>query len=284
MGKVAILTDSSCDLTLDFCKKNGIFMAPLSIILADRVLKDKFEIETADLFKEMETIVATTSTPSEGDFDRAYDALIDQGYTSVIGIMMSSALSGTYNVACTVAERRTEIPSLILDTKKVAIPQGYFILHALELIKEGKSISEIYDILASKIEDSNFFAAVHSLDYLVRGGRLSKVSGAFGSALNIRPVLTLDPQGKLETLGKVRGEKKVIEQMKAHVEDFIGDHKRYWIGFVYGSDPASNDYLKEICADLASKAEKVTDNRISAVIGAHSGPEVTAVAAYLLDE
>lgn len=284
MSKIAILTDSSCDLTLDFCKENGIFVAPLSIILEDRVLKDKYEIDTQDLFKEMETIVATTSTPSEGDFERVFDAIIAQGYEGVIGLMMSSELSGTYNVACTVAKRRKEIPSLILDTKTVAILQGYHILYALEMIRAGNSISEIYDILKEKTVDAKFFLTVHSLDYLVRGGRLSKVSGAFGSALNIKPLLTLDETGKLLTLEKVRGEKKVTQKIRSHLENFIGDHKRYWLGFVYGDDPASNDLLKEACVDFIHNAEKVTDNRVSAVLGAHTGPDVSAVAVYLLDE
>lgn len=275
MQKIGILTDTTCDLGLDIQNRSNIKIIPLQIIFNDgRTFRDVYDISYEEAMNSLDSFDAKTSLPSMADAMKAFDEFIKEGYTHVITMNISHNLSGTYNMVKNISEEYKE--KLIIEnieTSSVAYALGYVVEEASKKCDEGKSFQEIIDFIKEKFKKSEINFAVETLKYLQKGGRVSKLTGTLGEALDIKPIINLDPEGRLVPIDKVRGRKKSIIKIDNLVRNMAKNEKLEIIFIAHGNRIEDANQLKERMKDIDEKVEIRIVN-LGTLVSVHAGPGV----------
>lgn len=270
MEKIGVLTDSSCDLTLETLKENNIEMLPIRIIYKEREFLDKITITSEEMYESLSTEIPTTSLPDLKTTDKILDKFIDEGYTDLIIVCVSNKLSGTLNSIRLIAEEKSGINFHFLDTKTLGYPQGAIVLEVAKLVKQGKTAEEIVQAFESIRNRTHGFITFNTLEYLKRGGRIGKISGTIGEILHIKPIVSSDDDGELYTYTKTRGRKKAISKMKNILFEYLEKSKcRVWV-----LSGAADEEAKEFFEKVKGH-ENIIDislEQIGAAMGIHTGP------------
>lgn len=283
MKKYAIVTDSASNILPEDCEGQDLYMLPLTITFGERSYRDKHDLTGDQLAAMLDHEKPLSSAPVLGDAQALIEVLKAKSYDGILGLSMPAALSSTYDVMAGVLDR-VDVPSRLVDTQTVSIPQSEYVHHAQHLFGQGWDLDRVADLLSQKVlsGDAVFFAYVQSLDYLIAGGRLSRLQGIAGKVLQIKPIVNLSPEANVEVLEKMRGKKRTLAKMVEYAENFV-QGKSYRIGFVYGRHPDQVKDLKDACAHLIEGADHVSEGQISTLIMAHSGPDVSAITLYRYD-
>ncbi|MEK4737114.1 MULTISPECIES: DegV family protein [Bacillus] len=282
---VKIITDSAADLPLELLQAYDIDLIPLRVYdEAETEYLDGVTLKSVTLLQKMrEGAVYKTSLPSLETFQEKFVSYAKEG-NPCIYLAFSSELSGTYQssvlIKKEVKETYTDLDLEIIDTKCASLGQGIVVLEAAKMAKEGASKEEILNRVAFLMEHMEHIFTVADLQYLVRGGRLSKVAGFIGGLLNIKPILNVD-EGKLVPLEKVRGKKKVLSRIVDIMEERGKDLKGQTIGMTHGDDLETAEALKVLITERFG-CEVFIVNTIGAAIGAHTGPG--ALTLFFLNE
>ncbi|WP_088070346.1 DegV family protein [Gottfriedia luciferensis] len=277
---VKIITDSAADLPKEIIEQYKIDVIPLRVYSEDE--KEYFDGETLDsktLFNEMRNgKVFKTSLPS---YEHIYNTFIKYAKenTTCIYIAFSSELSGTYQsttmVKNEIGEEYPNVDLEIFDTKSASIGQGLIAVNAAKLALSGATKDEIIHSIENSIQTIEHIFTVDDLQYLVRGGRLSKVAGLVGNLLNIKPNLHVE-EGKLVPLEKVRGSKKVVKRMLEIMESRGTNLSNQIIGISHGDDLNKAIEIRNAMTEAFGCKEFVI-NSIGSAIGAHAGPGTLAI-------
>jgi DegV family protein with EDD domain len=282
---VKIITDSAADLPVELLQAYDIDLIPLRVYdEAETEYLDGVTLESVTLLQKMrEGAVYRTSLPSLETFQEKFVSYAKEG-NPCIYLAFSSELSGTYQSSVVIKEEVKEtyanLDLEIIDTKCASLGQGLVVLEAAKMAKDGASKEDILkrvDFLMSHMEH---IFTVADLQYLVRGGRLSKVAGFIGGLLNIKPILNVE-EGKLVPLEKVRGKKKVLSRIVDVMEERGKDLKGQTIGMTHGDDLETAEALKSLITERFG-CEVFIVNTIGAAIGAHTGPGVITL--FFLNE
>lgn len=223
MQKIGILTDTTCDLDNNILNKyKNIKAVPLKIIYSYGTFEDKVNITPEEIYNSFEKEIPSTSLPDFQSINRVIQEFVDEGYTHIIAITISSGLSGTSNAIRLALEDFPQLTSTVFDTKILSVPEGLQVLEAADLIQEGKSYEEVLEILPSIRKRSFGYYTVNTLEYLKKGGRIGKVAGTIGDILNVKPIISINDDGVYYTVNKVRGRKqavsKLIDILKEHLD------------------------------------------------------------------
>ncbi|MEC2745799.1 DegV family protein [Bacillus cereus] len=282
---VKIITDSAADLPVELLQAYDIDLIPLRVYdEAETEYLDGVTLESVTLLQKMrEGAVYRTSLPSLETFQEKFVSYAKEG-NPCIYLAFSSELSGTYQSSVVIKEEVKEtyanLDLEIIDTKCASLGQGLVVLEAAKMAKDGASKEDILkrvDFLMSHMEH---IFTVADLQYLVRGGRLSKVAGFIGGLLNIKPILNVE-EGKLVPLEKLRGKKKVLSRIVDIMEERGKDLKGQTIGMTHGDDLETAEVLKSLITERFG-CEVFIVNTIGAAIGAHTGPGVITL--FFLNE
>ncbi|MFB5248940.1 DegV family protein [Bacillus mycoides] len=282
---VKIITDSAADLPVELLQAYDIDLIPLRVYdEAETEYLDGVTLKSVILLQKMrEGAVYKTSLPSLETFQEKFVSYAKEG-NPCIYLAFSSELSGTYQSSVLIKEEvketYTDLDLEIIDTKCASLGQGIVVLEAAKMAKEGASKEEILNRVAFLMEHMEHIFTVADLQYLVRGGRLSKVAGFIGGLLNIKPILNVD-EGKLVPLEKVRGKKKVLSRIVDIMEERGKDLKGQTIGMTHGDDLETAEALKALITERFG-CEVFIVNTIGAAIGAHTGPG--ALTLFFLNE
>ena len=276
MQKIAILTDSSCDLSKEERKQQGIFMLPVKIIYSDGEYLDHLTISPKDVYDRIKTEVPKTSLPSADYMNEIFDKIEEDGYTHVVGIFLSSALSGTFNAIRLQLQERKSFKYTMFDSKILGYPLGTIVLKVYELINLGKTFEEITEYLPIIRENTYGFYTVETLEYLKKGGRIGRVTGTIGEFLHIKPIITVDEKGTYISVAKARGRKLSLKKLKAIADDLVaqGNCKLY---ILHGNSLEEAIALKESFVGHPN----ITDldiREIGPALGIHAGPGMIAFA------
>ena len=229
--KIALLTDSSADLRWDQARENNIFFVPLRILCEDGEYLDGVNITGPDIYQRLHNgELPQTSLPRVEDFSAKLREIFDLGYDGVIAVMLSSGLSGTYNLARILAGECAEqgYAMKVFDSVSGALGQGMTVLQLAEDIKNGMGWEELTERRAPQLIANTYpFFSVDTLEYLVKGGRIGKVTAMAGTMLQIKPIITFAPDGQLQSVAKVRGRHQVMRKLVDMAVDRCGEHKRY---------------------------------------------------------
>lgn len=276
MIKYRIITDSSCGITVQEGEKLNVTILPLTLLYMGKEYKDGIDIKTDDFYKllfskEGQMDFPKTSMVSPLEFSKIYEECLAKGEIPIV-LPISSSLSATYQSACIAKEAFGDKEIYVIDTKTALGALKVLILALTS--KSFNTITDLLDEINYLLQHIRFYAVPLTLQYLYRGGRLSKTSALLGNLLNLKPILTVDNNtGKVLPLAKVRG----IKHAYLKINDFIKENPidfNYPLDFGYSSDIKNVNELKSYLSDDITI---YTMTQISPVVGAHVGPNACAI-------
>ncbi len=269
-------TDSTANLPVEYYQKLDIKMIPMQINLNGEIYDDlSADLPPEKFYQFMrEGAVPTTTQINEYRAKEYFEELLKAG-EDILHIGFSSGLSGSTDTLKRVAQDLNKTHKnkiVVVDSLNAAAGEGILVLHAHDMMQAGKSIDEIASEILSLREKSCAYFTVEALKYLVRGGRLSKISGMLGTLLKIKPILRVDEQGKLVAFKKVISRRKSIGELANICKEKIGDKKYVIINHAVCLEDAHKlaEMLKEFGVEPI-----VCD--LTQVIGCHTGPGLLAV-------
>lgn len=268
---IKIVTDSTCDLPREFVEKYDIKVVPLSVNFGDDSYLDGIEISNKEFYDRLRNSdkLPTTSQVSPGEFVEVFNEILDKD-DEVLGIFLAKEFSGTFPSAKIAKDIIKSDKIHLIDSRGVTGALAAVVLAAGDLIQRGLSIENIELRLDEFIRNSESILVIDTLEYLVKGGRISKAQGAIGSVLSVKPVLTIG-DGKLDTLAKVRGRKKGIKWMIDWVKDNRFDLSDKRVFILDTDDPKFHQDIKDALLENFEVGE-IIDIEVGAVVGTHGGP------------
>jgi len=283
-NKIAILTDSCSDVPQNLLDRFCIYQMALGINYKDKSYRDRIDITPEEVYENLQNEIPHTSLPSMGEIYETIEKIIADGYTQIVIPVISSGLSGTYNAIKTACENFKNIETAVIDTKNIALGSGFLSVYAAQLVEKQLSFEEIVKKVEAKIEDSYIFYSLQTLQYLVKGGRLGRVEGMFGSMLQIKPIIACDKDGIYYTVEKVRGRKQSINKLIEIVQDKIKDKKNYYLTICHGYAQEEADKIKERMSPYIKNATIFMEGQISPALGVHTGPGLIGIGYFDLDD
>ncbi|MFT9849300.1 DegV family protein [Aneurinibacillus sp. REN35] len=282
MRKFVIVTDSCCDLPKEVVAKESIDYVSLIGVCNDGEYQDDFgQTLTHESFYERmaQGEQFTTSQPSTQDFCEMFTRYASQE-VDVIYLGVSSGLSGTCGGAAVAkAMVQEEYPAAVIhlvDTRTASLGQGILVLEALALQKSGKLADEIVEAITEKVRRFRTYMTVNDLGHLVRGGRLTKLQAAIGGLLNVKPMLRLTEEGKVEVLTRIRGRKKALTYLVERIVDEIKHAQGQVISISHGHCLEDALEIKRMVLERV-QVKDVLVHFIGPVVGVYGGVGALAV-------
>ncbi|MBQ7016694.1 MAG: DegV family protein [Firmicutes bacterium] len=276
---VRIIIDSTVDI--DPKLKNRFTIVPLTVHFGDEEYLDGITLNHKQFYEKLieSDVLPTTSQAPPIAFAEVFEQVAAAGDTAVV-ITIASQLSGTFQSAL-VAAQDYEGKIFVVDSRTAAIGSGILAELALNLARGGASAAEIFDKLLVMRDRICLVALLDTLEYLKKGGRISKTAAFAGSMLSIKPVISIK-DGVIHTLGKARGSKQgnnllITEIQNAGGVDF---DLPLLLGYTGLSDAMLNKYIEDSASIWQGNVDELTTTAIGSVIGTHAGPGAVAVAFF----
>lgn len=276
-----LLTDSSCDLSNELAKELNIEVLPMEFQMEGKIYKhylDAREMSLEDFYSKLESgIYATTTQINYDSYVNYFEPYLEKGI-DILYVSISLGISGSYNT-CKIAikdlqEKYPDRKIYIVDPCCDSAGLGLLMYYAGQKYKNGLDIDGLRDYLEEfKLKICHFFV-VDDLDHLKRGGRISAVSATFGKALQIKPLLSADNDGKLVTVGKIRGTNKVYEEFVKKLQRDGEDLKNQTVFIAHANAADKAEKLKEL---ITPYVKEVVITKVGPVIGAHVGSGMMAL-------
>lgn len=284
MKSIAVIAISTSCLDYLNIEADNLTIVRSNIIMGETQYKDYVEMDSDGFYQKLQehkNLVPTSSMPSVGDFMNAYETLEEKGYKEVIVITLSSTLSGAYQTA-QMGKNQYEgaLKITLFDTKNAGIGEGFFTLEALKMIEAGKSLDDVISALKTLRENRKQFFMVDDLEHLVKNGRLSGIGGFFGGLFKIKPILTLNDDGRIVPFEKVRTRNKAIERMAEWIIEGVKNHSNYLIVYNTSDQLEGHEQLKALL-DEALPPHKTLVAPISPVIAIQTGPGMVGAAYFI---
>lgn len=276
---IKIITDSAADLPKDIINRYNIQVLPLYVYLDDKEFFDGETLTTDQLYHDMRNEkVYKTGQVSPESFKKVFEEQAKSG-RDCIYIAFSSGLSGTYQASVIAREEvLEEYPNFkidIIDTKCASLGFGLVVYKAALMAEEGKSQNEIIEAVKFHSEHTEHIVTVDNLEYLYRGGRVSRTSAFLGGILNIKPIIHVK-DGKLIPIEKIRGRKKALKRLVEIAEE-RGDHlKNQTIAISHGDCIEEAENVKDMMIEKFG-CKEVIISTIGCAVGAHAGPGTVAL-------
>lgn len=274
-AKTAIMVDSGCDISQEFIENYDIKVLRLKVLYGDRMYSDGLDIDPLEVYRRFPQEIPTTSTPNMYEVSELVNEIKSEGYEKIIGITISSGLSGTYN-AVAMAFEEEDIETFAFDTKNISIGAGLLAMWAAKKLSEGWTFEAVKHGLNDKINDSKVFFYMDTLDYLRKGGRISPAVAIVGKALNLKPIISCNEKGTYYTVSKIRGQHKGLEKLMDSLKDYIGDKKAY-LAIMNGDGTRYLDIIRARIKEMFPQCEVVVDKQITATMAIHTGPGLIGV-------
>ncbi len=273
---IRIITESTCDITFEEAKELNLHMYAMPLSFGDETFYDKVTITTGEFYEKLAAsdVLPTTALITPSQFIEMFDMYPDE---PIICLLISKKLSGTFNSACVAVEECGRKDIYVIDGHSVTIGNQLLIREACRLRDEGKSAEEIVDIILKLSDKVEITALIETLEYLVKGGRISGVSGFLGGMLNLKPIIRV-ADGVVSTIGKQRGSAKAFEYVKQEVLNRYDSTMPVIIGYSQDSSRMQD------MAKTLNQPEDTAFTEIGSVIGVHAGPGIVGVAYFKKDE
>ena len=284
--KIALLTDSCADISPQLARENHIFMVPLRILCADGEYLDGVNIRAADIYRRLQAgELPQTSLPAGEDIGKALRQIVAEGYDGVIAVMLSSGLSGTFNLTRVIAEEcRGMLQVKVFDSLNGSLGLGMTVLQLAEDIQNGMGWRELTERRAPQLIAGSFpFFSVDTLEYLQKGGRIGKVTATAGMLLQIKPLLTFAPDGQLQSVAKVRGRHQVIDKLVALTVQRCGEHKRYNLAVANGGAPEEMAQVKEKLTAALPNYDHIWEGESDGTLCVYIGDGILGAAVQVLE-
>ncbi len=280
VGDIGLVADSTCDLPPEIIEKHHIYLVPIVIHIGKDTYLDKVNMMPSDFLNILTTTSEKllTSQPPPASFKEIYKQVISR-YKNIISIHISEKLSGTIQGAYMGRKDLEGSDKIhIINSKNSTIALGLLIKETAQWIKEGLDLEEILKRLESAIKSSRIFIAVPTLKYIMRSGRLNRTKGLLGTMLNLKPILTLDSEGRIVEAAKVIGRQRVIKKTLDLALSYAKSVKNPRFGIAHvGAPDLANWYSKQISLSF-EKAPHPLIVEASPALSLHIGVGGAAIA------
>lgn len=276
VGRVGIVTDSSCDLPADVAATWGIEVVPLTIRFGDEDFVDREQLSTDEFWARCARSeeLPSTAAPSPGRFEQAYRELADRGARSIVAVTISGALSATMQSAELAARTvaADEIDVRVIDSRTVSLGLGTIALAGARRAAEGADVESVEQLSRELVDRTRVFGALDTLDNLRKGGRIGNAKAMLATALSIKPIIEV-ADGIVEPHGKQRTRTKALAFLVSKVASFQGRIEN--LAVLHADSPDVDDFV----ATLRPYApDDIVVGQIGPVIGAHAGRGTIGVA------
>jgi len=281
--KIALVVDSTADLPEKIIEEKNIHVVPVRLNFGDKHFIDKVTITSDEFWNELQNnpIHPKTSQPSPGDFRRQYQFLATH-YESAISLHLPAITSGTMQSALTASKTLTNFPTKVIDSYNLSIGIGLIAISAADAIEAGKTNDEVVEVINVAINNTKIYVLLSTLEFAVRGGRVSNSKKKIADLLKISPILTIGEDGSVTTDGKLIGKKNIDDRFIEYVEKKVGSNKEYRVGIVHGNcESRANKFEKYFNNKLGK--ENVFLSQIGPGLGTHAGTNAIAIAVQVLD-
>ncbi|OMP65816.1 DegV family protein [Domibacillus epiphyticus] len=274
--KTAILTDSTAYLPKELRDELNIFMIPLSVIFGDDAYREEMDITTDEFYEKVRGSekLPTTSQPVIGHFVEMYER-IAKDYDAVIGIYLSSGISGTYQSSMTAADMVDGLNVYSFDTELSCAPQGFYVLRAAEMVKQGNTPEEIIAELAEMKQWTRAYFMVDDLNHLKRGGRLNGAQALIGGLLQVKPILHFEDK-VIVPFEKIRTSKKALKRIGDLFEEVYNEGDKMQAVIIHAN---REDDARDWMIDLKKRFPNAEFgiSHFGPVIGTHLGEGALAM-------
>lgn len=280
-----LVTDTASDLPREYLEKYDIDVLSLAYIIEGDTYGWNNPMDDHAFYDKMRNgSMPTTSQVNIEDAENLFEKLVEKN-DEILCLAFSSGLSGTYNsiavAAQNVVEAHPDKKIRVVDTKAASMGEGLMVEWARKMKEEGKSLDEVADFMEANVDKFGHVVVVDDLNHLHRGGRVSKATAIVGSLANIKPIIHVDDEGHLITIGKIRGRRKALAYLVDLMEEKMGDHVAdNQTVFISHGDCLED---AQFVADEIKKRFGIEDfmiNFVGPTIGAHTGPGVIALFFY----
>ncbi|MCQ4021612.1 MULTISPECIES: DegV family protein [unclassified Ruminococcus] len=284
MSEYALFSDSTLDLTAELCEKYDITVIPMTVTLGGIAYKynvDEKELSCTEFYEKLKGGAAcSTSQINYKDFKDSFEPVLKEG-KDILYICFTSGMSSTFGT-CNIAindlkEKYPDRKIIVIDSLSASIGEGVLVLNAAKMRQNGTDI----DTLAKWVEDNRLKAChwfvVDDLDQLKRGGRISPTAAAFGKALGIRPLISVDLNGKLVPIAKIRGQQKVYSEIVSRLISDGVNATEQTVVIGHANCPEKAEELKKILKEK-KLVKHVVIAKVGPIIGAHVGNGMVALA------
>ncbi|GAB3669218.1 DegV family protein [Actinocorallia lasiicapitis] len=273
---VAIVTDSSAYLPPDLVARHDIAVVPLHIVIGGSVRDDGVDVTAADTARALrDWQPVSTSRPSPERFARAYKEAAGAGAEAIVSVHLSAAMSGTLECAQLAADEAS-VPVHVVDSRTIGMALGFAALAGARLAAQGASAADVADLVRERALNSHSLFYVDTLEHLRRGGRIGAAATFLGSALMVKPLLTIT-DGRITPLEKVRTTSRALSRLEELVvERAAGIPVDLAVQHLSAASRAET--LAARLRDRLPRAETLTVGEIGPAIGAHVGPGMLGVA------
>jgi DegV family protein with EDD domain len=279
MAKVALITDSSSSLPQEILQKYNITVVPLISIWGEQMYEDGVDIQPEEFYQKLANtkIMPTTSQVSVQNMKNAFERLLAEDH-EVFGMFLSSKLSGTDLSAF---QGRDELTSgqdkiHIFDAQTTSMAMGFQVLAVARAAAEGASISECKALAEHARNNTGVFFMVDTLEFLHRGGRIGGAQRLLGTALNLKPILTVD-DGKVESVERVRTKSKAIERIVEIVAEKCKGSSSVRLASLHANAAEDASALLKSTSQAVNPQEAIS-TELSPVLGTHTGPGTIGLA------
>ncbi len=273
---VAVVTDSTSYLPTEWAVDHQILKVPIQVIIAGQGFREGVDISTAEVARALrEGQPISTSGPSPADVADVYARAAESGVDHIVSAHLSAGLSGTYQTAL-LAAKNSPVPVTVIDSRTLGMGLGFACLSGAELAEAGADVADVAAVITERARLSDTYFYVDSLEYLKRGGRIGKASAAIGTALRVKPILSV-VDGRVELLEKARTPSKALARLvEISVAAANAGEGRVDIAVQHIDAPErADDVAEQISVHLGGK--EISRIEIGAVVGAHVGPGCVAV-------
>ncbi len=273
--KIAIITDSGCDIPSELTEKYDIKVLPLKVIYPEGEYCDRVDIQPAEVYQNMPDRIPTTSLPSPQEIKALLEKIREEGFTHVLAVHLSSNLSGTFNAVKMAARDFEGLIVKTIDTKTLSMASGWMVLEAARNIASGFSLEKAAENLQKIRPKIHGFYVIETLEYLRKGGRIGTVASMLGQFLHLKPIISVDQDGKYFTYCKAKGRRKSIEKLVQIVEEKV-KNQQIRLAVLNGGSGAEFDALVKRLKDLPNIIDFIT-SEVSPALGVHTGPGLLAI-------
>lgn len=267
---IQIVTDTTSDIPESLRETLPITVIPLYITLNGKSYRDSIDLTRKEFYEALPTAKPhpTTAAPSPAQYEQVYDELVDQGATTIFSIHISKSLSAVYQSAELAAEQYQRVPVIPIDSGNLTMAEGFIVIKAAQAAAEGKSVEEIQAVIDNAILRAHAFAKLDTIDYLLRGGRMSAIQYNVVSVLGIKPILKMhNHESRMEI---ARTKSKAFEKVLNIALEKYPNAELF--GISHANVPEQVNTLIEKLKEAYPDMPEPLVSGVTPSLGAHVGP------------
>ncbi len=279
MGNIAIVTDTSSDLTPAQAEAVGVRLVPLTVSFGDESWAAGIELTNEEFYERLtapDAPMPRTAAPNPAQFEAAFREAFDAGAAGVVCVNISSKLSATYSAAMQAADEFEAGQVEVIDSQTTTQPLGMMVQRAADLASTGASQGEVVDLVQDLIGRTQLLFATDTLEYLQKGGRIGRASALVGTMLSIKPILTVI-DGEVHALDR----KRTMAKARARILELAGIGDVEQIAVVHTGAPGLEEFRAAAAEVAGAELADVEVGSVGPVAGAHVGPGLIGITRIL---